>query len=140
MFDQLKISNMNQEKAMDLTIKIEEAAITAIAIYLLTKYNLGLPVWIWTLLFFSPDLSMLGYLVNSSVGALTYNLFHHRGIALAILAAGILMHLDILITGGLLLAAHSSFDRMLGYGLKFPDNFKHTSSGWMGKDNEAKTV
>jgi hypothetical protein len=140
MFDQLKISNMNQEKAMDLTIKIEEAAITAIAIYLLTKYNLGLPVWIWTLLFFSPDLSMLGYLVNSSVGALTYNLFHHRGIALAILAAGILMHLDILITGGLLLAAHSSFDRMLGYGLKFPDDFKHTSSGWMGKDNEAKTV
>jgi hypothetical protein len=140
MFDQLKISNMNQEKAMDLTIKIEEAAITAVAIYLLTKYNLGLPVWIWTLLFFSPDLSMLGYLVNSSVGALTYNLFHHRGIALAILAAGILMHLDILITGGLLLAAHSSFDRMLGYGLKFPDDFKHTSSGWMGKDNEAKTV
>jgi hypothetical protein len=131
---------MNQEKAMDLTIKIEEAAITAVAIYLLTKYNLGLPVWIWTFLFFSPDLSMLGYLVNSSVGALTYNLFHHRGIALAILAAGILMHLDILITGGLLLAAHSSFDRMLGYGLKFPDDFKHTSSGWMGKDNEVKAV
>jgi hypothetical protein len=131
---------MNQEKAMDLTIKIEEAAITAVAIYLLTKYNLGLPVWIWTLLFFSPDLSMLGYLVNSRIGALTYNLFHHRGIALAILAAGFLMHLDILITGGLLLAAHSSFDRMLGYGLKFPDNFKHTSSGWMGKDNEVKAV
>jgi hypothetical protein len=131
---------MNQEKAMDLTIKIEEAAITAVAIYLLTKYNLGLPVWIWTFLFFSPDLSMLGYLVNSRVGALTYNLFHHRGIALAVVATGILMHLDILITGGLLLAAHSSFDRMLGYGLKFPDNFKHTSSGWMGKDNEAKTV
>jgi len=44
------------------------------------------------------------------------------------------MHMDILITGGLLLVAHSSFDRMLGYGLKFPDDFKHTSLGWMGKD------
>jgi len=131
---------MNQEKAMDFTIKIEEAAITALAIYFLSKYNLGLPVWIWVLLFFSPDLSMLGYLVNSRIGALTYNLFHHRAAAIALLAAGFLKHMDVLIAGGLLLAAHSSFDRMLGYGLKFPNNFKHTSSGWMGKDNEEKTV
>ena len=125
---------MKQEKTMDITIKIEEAAITAVAIYFLTKYNLGLPVWLWVLLFFSPDLSMLGYLVNSRVGALTYNLFHHRGVALVLAAIGFFMHLDILMTGGILLVAHSSFDRMLGYGLKFPDDFKHTSLGWIGKD------
>lgn len=125
---------MKQEKAMDFTIKIEEAAITAVAIYFLSKHNLGLPVWLWVLLFFSPDLSMLGYLVNSRIGALTYNLFHHRAIALVLAAIGFLMHMDILITGGILLAAHSSFDRMLGYGLKYPDDFKHTSSGWIGKD------
>ncbi|WP_345949683.1 DUF4260 domain-containing protein [Mucilaginibacter sp. PAMB04274] len=125
---------MNQEKAMDFTIRFEEAAITAVAIYLLSKYNLGLPVWLWVLLFFSPDFSMLGYVANARIGAFTYNLFHHRGVALALLATGFLMHLDIFITGGLLLVAHSSFDRMLGYGLKFPDDFKHTSSGWIGKD------
>jgi len=126
---------MKQEKAMNIIINVEEAAITALAIYFLSMYNLGLPLWIWVLLFFSPDLSMAGYLFNSRIGALTYNLFHHRAIALVLLATGLFMHIDILITGGLLLAAHSSFDRMLGYGLKFPDNFKHTSSGWMGKDN-----
>jgi hypothetical protein len=125
---------MKQEKAMDFAIKIEEAAITVVSIYFLSKYNLGLPGWAWVLLFFSPDLSMLGYLVNTRAGAFTYNLFHHRAIALALLATGFLMNVDILLTGGLLLVAHSSFDRMLGYGLKFPDNFKHTSSGWMGKD------
>lgn len=125
---------MNQEKAMDFTIKIEEAAITAVSIYFLTKFSLGLPVWLWVLLFFSPDLSMLGYVVSTRLGAFTYNLFHHRGIALALLATGFLMHLDIFITGGLLLMAHSSFDRMLGYGLKFPDHFMHTSSGWIGKN------
>ena len=124
---------MNQEKRMDFAIKIEEAALTAVAVYFLTKFSLGLPVWLWVLLFFSPDISMLGYVVNSRVGAFTYNLFHHRGIALALLATGLLMHLDLLLTVGLLLAAHSSFDRMLGYGLKFTDDFKHTSSGWMGK-------
>jgi hypothetical protein len=129
---------MNQEKTMGITIKIEEAAITAVAIYFLTKFNLGLPVWLWVLLFFSPDLSMLGYLVNTRVGAFTYNLFHHRGVALALVAAGFMLHLDILITGGILLAAHSSFDRMLGYGLKYPDDFKHTSSGWMGNSNKVE--
>ena len=124
---------MNQQKVMDFTIRIEEAAITAIAIYFLTKYNLGLSVWIWVLLFFAPDFSMMGYLVNTRTGAFTYNLFHHRAVAIALLLIGFLMHIDILITCGLLLAAHSSFDRMLGYGLKFPDDFKHTSLGWTGK-------
>lgn len=126
---------MKQEKVMDLTIKIEEIAITAVAIYFLYMYNLGLPVWVWVILFFSPDLSMLGYLVNSRIGALTYNLFHHRAIALVVAAIGFFTHMDVLLTGGILLLAHSSFDRMLGYGLKFPDNFKHTSLGWMVKDN-----
>jgi len=125
---------MNQEKAMAIVIKIEEAAITAVTIYFLTKYNLGLSVWLWILLFFSPDLSMIGYLVNARTGALTYNLFHHRAVAIVLLATGLWMHMDILISIGLLLAAHSSFDRMLGYGLKFSDNFKHTSSGWIGKE------
>jgi hypothetical protein len=125
---------MNQEKTMDITIKIEEAAITVVSTYFLSIYNLGLPVWALVLLFFSPDLSMLGYLLNNRVGAFTYNLFHHRGLALALLATGFFTHLDILITGGLLLVAHSSFDRMLGYGLKYEDDFKHTSLGWIGKD------
>lgn len=131
---------MKQEQTMDITIKIEEAALTAVAIYFLSEYNLGLPAWAWVLLFFSPDLSMLGYLVNTRVGAFTYNLFHHRGIALALLAGGFLMHHDFLITGGLLLFAHSSFDRMLGYGLKFSDDFKHTSLGGLGKGSSKTAV
>jgi hypothetical protein len=124
---------MEQKKVMDFSIKIEEAAITIVFIYFLSKYNLGFPVWLWVILFFSPDLSMLGYLVNSRIGAFTYNLFHHRAVALILAAIGFFMHIDILITSGILLVAHSSFDRMLGYGLKFPDDFKHTHLGEIGK-------
>lgn len=120
---------MKEAQTMELTIKIEEAALTAVSIYFLSQYNLDLPVWVLLLLFFSPDLSMLGYLVNTRIGAFTYNLFHHRGVALALLASGFLMSQDILVTAGILLFAHSSFDRMLGYGLKFSDDFKHTSLG-----------
>lgn len=125
---------MKQEKVMAYTIQVEEAAITAVSIYFLSRFNLGISIWIWVPLFFSPDLSMLGYLLNTCVGAMSYNLFHHRGLALAIFAVGFLMHTDLLISIGLLLVAHSSFDRMLGYGLKFSDDFKHTNLGWMGKD------
>jgi len=121
---------------MKTAIKIEEAAITVISIYFLSKFSLGLPIWAWALLFFSPDISMLGYLINTKVGAYTYNLFHYRAIALIIVAIGLLSTANMLISIGILLFAHSSFDRMLGYGLKFNDDFKHTHLGWMGKKTD----
>ena len=120
--------------SMKNIIKIEEAAITAASIYFLSKYNLGLPVWAWALLFFSPDIFMLGYLVNTRVGAYAYNLVHHRGLALAIVAIGLMTASNVVVATGILLFAHSSFDRMMGYGLKYNDDFKHTHLGWMVKE------
>jgi Domain of unknown function (DUF4260) len=114
---------------MKLIIKLEEAAMTAVAIYFLSVYNLGLPVWVWVLLFFSPDISMLGYLVNTKWGAVSYNLFHHKGIALLLAAAGYYVGNTVLVAIGILLFAHASFDRIWGYGLKYPDNFKNTHLG-----------
>jgi hypothetical protein len=120
-------------KIMSYALKIEEAAFIAISIYFLYKHNLGLPAWIWMLLFFSPDISMLGYLINPRIGAYCYNLFHNRAIALLLVAIGLLVSDEVLISIGTLLFAHSSFDRAMGYGLKFTDDFKHTNLGWMGK-------
>ena len=76
---------------------------------------------------------MLGYLINPSAGAYTYNLFHHRAIAILIAAVGLFIASNLITAIGVLLFAHSSFDRMLGYGLKFRDDFKHTHLGWLGK-------
>ncbi len=118
---------------MFVILQAEEAAITAIAIYFLTKHSLGLSFWLWIPLFLSPDISMMGYLINNRVGAFTYNLFHHRAVALVVAAAGFFMHQESMITIGILLFAHSSFDRMLGFGLKYNDSFNHTSLGWTGK-------
>ena len=126
-------SEIKATKTMAFTIKIEEAALTAVSIYFLSRYNLGLPVWIWMLLFFSPDISALGYMINPRIGAWCYNLFHNRAIAAALFAMALLMHNDIMVATGILLFAHSSFDRMMGYGLKYTDDFKHTNLGWMGK-------
>src|SRR4051812_43328626 len=103
-------------RQMFITLQAEEVAITAVAIYFLTIHSLGLSFWLWTPLFLSPDISMMGYLVNNRVGAFTYNLFHHRGLGLLIAATGFLLHHELMTSIGILLFAHSSFDRMFGYG------------------------
>ena len=118
-------------KKMNLNIQVEEAAITALAIYFLSQHALGLSWWIWILLFFSPDISMSGYLFGTKIGAVTYNLFHHRAIALIVIAIGVFSKQELWTSIGILLFAHSSFDRMLGYGLKYRDSFKHTHLGTM---------
>ncbi|WP_197286302.1 DUF4260 domain-containing protein [Pedobacter sp. PACM 27299] len=118
-------------KKMNLNIQVEEAAITALAIYFLSQHTLGLSWWIWILLFFSPDISMIGYLLGTKIGAVTYNLFHHRAIALIVIAIGVFSKQELWTSIGILLFAHSSFDRMLGYGLKYRDSFKHTHLGTM---------
>lgn len=106
----------------------------ALGIYFLTIHNLHLSVWIWLLLFFSPDISMLGYLVNAKVGAISYNIFHHKAIAIALVALGFFMKIEVVMVIGILLFAHSSFDRMMGYGLKYYSSFNDTHLGKIKKD------
>ena len=114
---------------MKTVLKLEEAAMAALAIYLLSRHNLGLPVWLWVLLFFAPDISMLGYLVNEKIGAISYNLFHHKGFAIVLATAGYYWQNELVLCIGILLFAHSSFDRIWGYGLKYADSFKNTHLG-----------
>ncbi len=70
-------------------IKLEEAAMFGLSIFLLSSLNAE---WWWYLiLFLGPDVSMLGYLAGNKVGAACYNLFHHKGVAVAVFIAGLLL-------------------------------------------------
>jgi len=114
---------------MNKVLRLEELAQLAIALVALYYQPLTFRWWIWPVLFLSPDISMIGYLVNTSVGAVAYNLFHHKLTAVVILAAGWYLTMPVATLTGLLLYAHSSFDRVFGYGLKYFDSFKHTHLG-----------
>lgn len=116
---------------MKTTIRLEEAGMLALAIYL--NSFLSYPVWLFWAFFLAPDIGMLGYAVNTRFGALLYNAFHHKGLGLALYIIGNVCTLEPLQFIGLLLFGHSAFDRLLGYGLKYPDNFKNTHLGWIGK-------
>lgn len=114
---------------MKQIIKIEELAITAGAIYLISLLDLSLSWWLYIILFFSPDIGMIGYLLNNKAGAVLYNIFHHRGLAIVVTGSGIYTDNQYLILAGLILLAHASFDRIFGFGLKHQAGFKHTHLG-----------
>jgi hypothetical protein len=116
---------------MRTLLKIEEAAMFALA---LVAYNvLDLPWWWFFALLLLPDLAALGYLAGPGVGAATYNVAHHKAVAIAAYLAGVSLNLQWLIVAGIILFAHSSMDRVLGYGLKYPDSFQNTHLGQIGR-------
>ncbi|MEX2162484.1 MAG: DUF4260 family protein [Anaerolineales bacterium] len=116
---------------MRIVLKLEEAAMFAFGLFLLMGFHL--PWWLLLPLFFAPDLGALGYLAGPRVGAATYNTLHYKGIALALLGLGLIFHQPIFQIAGLLMFSHSSFDRVLGFGLKFADSFQNTHLGKIGK-------
>jgi hypothetical protein len=114
-------------------LKLEEVAMLVLGC--VAYSSLGLQWWIFFALFLSPDLGMAGYLANHKTGAFTYNLFHHKGIAAALWIVGLLTATIPLQVAGIIVFAHASFDRVLGYGLKHSDSFHHTHLGTIGKKN-----
>jgi hypothetical protein len=87
--------------------------------------------WAFLLWFLAPDLSMLGYLAGPRTGAATYNLVHAY-VGPAALIAVSLAGVAPLLAPGVIWSAHIGFDRMLGYGLKYPDGFGYTHLGRLG--------
>ena len=73
-----------------------------------------------------PDLFMLGYLANVRVGAASYNSAHTLAGPAALLILGWLLPAPQLLPYVLIWLSHIGFDRMLGYGLKYPTQFKDT--------------
>jgi len=80
-----------------------------------------------------PDLSMLGYLFNPRVGAVSYNVVHSYFLPLALAAIAVLLNRTDDIRYLLIWTAHIGLDRFLGYGLKYPTAFGDTHLGMLGR-------
>lgn len=99
------------------------------AVLLLSLYFYGYHEYSWLLfilLLFVPDLSMLGYLANNKVGAKVYNIFHTYSVVIIVIFIGIMLVQPTILAIGLIWSAHIGMDRMIGYGLKYPTEFKDT--------------
>lgn len=117
---------------MRLVIQLEELTMFLGSIYLFNQ--LSFAWWWFPALILAPDISMLGYIAGNITGAVSYNLFHHKAVAIAVYFCGLYLHNEIVQLIGIILFGHSSMDRMMGYGLKTFEGFKFTHLGSLEKN------
>ena len=82
---------------------------------------------------FRPRSVNIGYLVNPKIGAAVYNAAHTTVVYGPLAAYGYLSGFSVALAMGLIGLAHVGFDRLLGYGLKYPLGFGYTHLGRWGK-------
>ena len=90
--------------------------------YIYLKGNLGLLI----VFFMLPDISMVGYLKNKTMGSIVYNAVHNYALVLALIIAGFILNIKPLIFAGLILSLHICVDRFFGFGLKYRTGFEDT--------------
>jgi hypothetical protein len=107
-----------------LAARLEGASVFAAGFALYLHFDYG---WMALLvLALAPDLSMLGYLGGSRIGALSYDVAHAYVGPLLLASIGVLGSADLAVQLALIWGAHIGADRALGYGLKYPTGFKQT--------------
>ena len=120
--------------AVRMLLRLEGAAAFVLAVGLYLRS--GGSAWLFIPLVLAVDGSMVGYLANPKLGAISYNAFHNWAVGLIVLAIGLLNGNDAITVAGSLLVAHVGMDRMLGYGLKYPTAFTDTHLGRIGRGRQ----
>ena len=105
-------------------LRLEGAVVLAAASIVYAESGRG---WVmFALLFFVPDISMLGYLGGRKLGAAVYNVGHTYILPAALAAYGLLQSQPLALAVALIWIGHIGFDRLLGFGLKYETAFGHT--------------
>jgi hypothetical protein len=121
-----------------MILRLEGLAVLAAATIMYGKSGFG---WgTFALFFLAPDVSFLGYLAGSRVGAIAYNAAHSYIGALACFGTGLMLVAPALEVAGLIWCAHIGFDRAMGYGLKYAAGFAFTHLGRIGRARAAAAV
>jgi hypothetical protein len=107
-----------------ILLRIE--GITVLIVNLLLYRHAHADWALFAVLFLAPDLTFFGYLLSVRVGAALYNLAHTLITPCLVLAAWVITSQPKLLPLALIWAAHIGFDRLLGYGLKYPTRFNDT--------------
>lgn len=110
-----------------MLLRVEGACIFGSAIWAYSQS--GQSWWSFAALLFAPDLGMVGYLANTSVGAVLYNAVHTETPPILLLCTALARNNKAVIGLALSWLAHIGMDRMMGYGLKYGSSFGHTHLG-----------
>jgi len=118
---------------MKVLLKFEELMMFVLGIFMFGL--LGYQWWWFLALIIAPDIGMLGYVFSNKIGAIAYNIFHHKGLAILLYFVGLYISSPIIQLVGIIMFSHASLDRVFGYGLKYDKGLKYTHLGEIGKKN-----
>jgi hypothetical protein len=111
-------------------LRIEGLAAAALSAVLYART--GASWWLFAALWLTPDLSMVGYLYRPCWGARIYNAVHSYLAPLTLAVTALLLRSPALLPFALIWINHIGVDRVLGYGLKYPEGFQWTHLGKLG--------
>jgi hypothetical protein len=81
---------------------------------------------LFIMLLLAPDFAMLGYLRGVRIGTICYNLVHILAGPFLLIGYAYLTGSWWLLPCALIWTSHIGLDRMLGFGLKYPTQFRDT--------------
>ena len=82
--------------------------------------------WLVLLVLLVPDVFAVGYAFGTRIGAHLYNVAHATPLPALVVGIGWWQDRSIVLALGIIWFAHIGMDRMLTFGLKYPDNSHHT--------------
>jgi hypothetical protein len=95
--------------------------------------------WTFLLLFFVPDVTMVGYAAGPAIGARVYNLAHNYVGPVFLVCWALSIGRQDVVPYALIWTAHIGFDRALGFGLKYQTGFGHTHLGQLPRAAQLKS-
>ena len=98
-------------------LRLDGLAVALVSIVLYRE--LGQSWWLFAALFLMPDVAILAYLLNTRVGAATYNVMHTYLWPAVLFSTGFLWEQASVMGIALIWLAHIGVDRVLGFGLKY---------------------
>lgn len=108
-----------------VVLHLEGLVLFLVCLYL---YYLTQASWaLFILLFFIPDFAVLGYVKrDKKIGAIIYNSVHNYVLSVFLMVIGLYTTYQIFYPLGIILTAHISLDRFMGFGLRYTDVFRIT--------------
>ncbi len=109
---------------MQAFLRLEGLAAAALSAVFFART--GASWWLFAALWLAPDLSLLAYLGGPKLGASIYNAIHSYVTPATLAVTALLLQSPALLPYALIWMNHIAIDRLLGFGLKYPEGFKFT--------------
>ncbi|MEJ2747849.1 MAG: DUF4260 domain-containing protein [Anaerolineae bacterium] len=105
-------------------LRLEGTAVLITAIWMYAQFDFS---WLaFALLLLWPDLAFVVYAMSPRWGSIVYNLLHSYPLPLGLTAVSVMMSWSLGLQIAIIWLAHIGMDRTVGYGLKYPGQFKET--------------